>query len=337
MIIERYRSEYQQCRIPGLAATSSGNLIACYECRLADSDWAEIDLKLIKSTDGGKSWRRIKLIKGKGHTLNNPVLIVKNDVIHMLYLRDYKTLYHLTSSDEGENWSEEKEITYALEAAKYTTAAVGPGHGIVNSKGELVVPVWLAYNPDNEKAHLPSDVYSLYSKDDGATWHLGESVDNGILYNPNESAMALLSDGKILISMRNCDPRRERCFAVSDTGYSDWKNLHFDARFPDPMCMGSMTNGNGVICHINCCSKQLRQHLRLKYSSDDFKTIYEKEITGCGGYSDICVIGNTVYILYEETICFKDPKKDKEIWDINLCFTTAEIDFQDKNLLSFDV
>lgn len=327
MIIERYLSKYHMCRIPCIVATSSDSLIACYECRKTASDWAQIDIKLIKSTDGGKSWRCIKLIKGEGHTLNNPVLIVNGDVIHMLYLSEYKTLYHLTSFDDGETWTEKEDITAVFDGVSYTAAAVGPGHGIVTPKGDLVVPVWLAYNPDDDKAHKPSTVHTLYSKDNGATWHLGECIDGGIIYNPNESALALLNDGKVLISMRSEDPRRERCFAVSDTGYSGWRDLHFDPRFPDPMCMGSMANGDGAICHINCNSKQRRYHLTIKYSNDDFKTIYEKELTGCGGYSDICIIGNTAHILYEETLYFKEIIKDEGPWDINLCYTTAELDF----------
>ena len=76
MVIEKANSEYSTCRIPVLVMMKSGDLLACYECRKDFSDWAEIDLKIIKSTDGGNTWQTLHLIKGNGNTLNNPVFIV---------------------------------------------------------------------------------------------------------------------------------------------------------------------------------------------------------------------------------------------------------------------
>ena len=50
MLIEKINTEYREYRIPGLILTEKGTLIGYYECRDSTSDWARIDLKIIRST-----------------------------------------------------------------------------------------------------------------------------------------------------------------------------------------------------------------------------------------------------------------------------------------------
>ena len=64
MILEKIKTEYYMCRIPGLILTSKKSLVAYYECRSEYSDWAQIDIKVIRSVDGGKSFETVQLIKG---------------------------------------------------------------------------------------------------------------------------------------------------------------------------------------------------------------------------------------------------------------------------------
>lgn len=67
--------------------TQNGTLIAYYECRRADSDWADIDIKIIRSCDRGDNWETVDIIKSGSNTLNNPVMIVKDDTVHLLYCK----------------------------------------------------------------------------------------------------------------------------------------------------------------------------------------------------------------------------------------------------------
>ena len=47
MLIEKANGKtYSQCRIPGIVITENGTLLAYYECRKSNSDWAEIDIKI---------------------------------------------------------------------------------------------------------------------------------------------------------------------------------------------------------------------------------------------------------------------------------------------------
>ena len=103
MIIEKANTEYSTYRIPVLVMTAKGSLLACYECRKDYSDWAEIDLKIIKSTDAGETWRTLQVIRGNGKTLNNPVFIVKDDTVHFLYCENYKRVLYCKSTPLSEN------------------------------------------------------------------------------------------------------------------------------------------------------------------------------------------------------------------------------------------
>ncbi len=297
MVIEKVNNgDYSQCRIPGIVVTGSGTLLAYYECRKTISDWADIDIKIIRSTDDGNTWNTVKLYKGNGNTLNNPVMIVNGEEIHLLYLQSYKKLFHCKSVDDGITFSQPCEIELECKFF-YNAVAVGPGHGIVHA-GKMIVPVWFAQNHEDSFAHRPSVVATLYSTD-GEKWSFGEVIGKDILVNPSESALAIASDNKVLISIRNENPCRKRAFAFSDDGVNDWSELVFHEKIPDPVCMGSMCYDNEKIYHINCDSVADRENLTVKISSDCFKTFEKVFVDTPAGYSDIAIKNDKLYILYE--------------------------------------
>ena len=319
MIIEKHGGEYYHCRIPGIVCTEKGSLLAYYECRKTDSDWSEIDIKIIKSTDNGKSWSTVKLINGNGNTLNNPVMTVNDNTLHLLWCENYKKVFHSISYDNGESWSEPTDITKVFSNIEHTVVASGPGHGIITHNGTMLIPVWFALNREDDFAHTPSFISVLYSRDNGKTWCIGEIIKDSILKNPSECALGILSDNSVVMSIRNENECRLRCFAKSKNGYEDWCIIGFDERFPDPICQGSMANGDGVLCHINCDDKNVRKNLSLKITDDDFKTFRSVKIDDYGGYSDICIKSNTAYIIYEATT---DTKQE---YYVNLKFKTVII------------
>ncbi len=302
MIIEKSKTEYSCCRIPGLALTEKGTLLGYYECRSSTSDWAEIDLKIIRSTDGGERFETVLLVRGNGQTLNNPMITVKGSEVHFFYCENYKKLYHLVSFDDGKTFGTAKDISAVFENAGffYNVVAIGPGHGIVKD-GKIILPVWFAYNENKPKAHYPSFIATIYS-DDGENFNMGDVIGRDVLINPSECALAVTNDGKVLISIRNENPHRMRAFARSKTGFDSWHGLHFNACVPDPVCMGSMYTCDGKIYHINCESKNKRENLTVKISADGFKTFKRILIDEVGGYSDIAVNNGILYILYERDI-----------------------------------
>ena len=49
-------------------------------------------------------------------TVNNPMAIAgKDGLVHMVYCVEYARAFYMVSEDEGVNWSDPVEITYAME------------------------------------------------------------------------------------------------------------------------------------------------------------------------------------------------------------------------------
>ena len=162
----------------------------------------------------------------------------------------------------------------------------------------MVVPVWFAQNREIPEAHRPSVIATLYSTD-GECWHIGDTIGKDMLVNPSECALAVTTDNKVLISIRNENRCRQRAFAISDSGVDKWHGLCFKPQMPDPICMGSMCYKNGKIYHINCESETLRENLTVKISNDCFESFESISIDTPAGYSDIAVKNDNLYIIYE--------------------------------------
>ena len=300
MILEKNGVGYHTYRIPGLVRTERGTLIAYYECRASLSDWAQIDLKVVRSTDGGAHWDDVMILAGHGATLNNPVMITDGETVHFLYCKNYKELFYCRSTDDGAHFSEPVNKSAAFERAdiSYTVAAVGPGHGIKHGSN-LLAPVWFADNPENEKAHHPSYISTIVSDDGGESFRVGEIIGRALFRDASECALAIMPDGSILNSIRNVNAEKRRGLAVSANGFSDWQDVRLEPTLPDPVCMGSMTHLDGVIWHINCNSETKRENLTVRVSRDGMKTFESIPIADVAAYSDIAVSRDTLYILYE--------------------------------------
>ena len=306
-LIEKVGGRYAMCRIPGLVLTADKALISYYECRKGDtSDWDDIDIRINRSTDGGDCWQTVHVIESSGDTLNNPVIIADGNTLHLLYCRNYRRIYHAVSLNGGVSFSESREITEVADeiGVPFTVVAIGPGHGICNN-GRLIAPVWYANNPGDPKAHHPSFISTIYSDDGGENWHMGEIIGRDVLVDPSECALAVTAEGDLMISIRNECPEMMRALAYSKSGIDGWSTPILTPTLPDPVCQGSMDHANGRIYHVNCaCSTQMmRTNLTVKVSRDRFATFDEIFIDDEGGYADIAVDGDTVYVLYERAVC----------------------------------
>lgn len=301
MIVEKASGEYTDFRIPGIVVTEEGSLVRYCECRRSASDWADIDIKVSKSEDGGKGWETVLLIKSEGCTLNNPVMFVFGQKLIFLYCKNYREIWKCVSTDDGRSFGAPQRVNFESGIDFfYNVVALGPGHGIVHH-GRLLVPVWFAYNHQNEKAHHPSFISTFYSEDGGETFSVGEIIFKDLLKDPSECALAVTGENEILISIRHEGEERKRALAKSADGISAWRELRFEENLPDPICMGSMTHHSGRIYHSNCDSPHARKHLTVKISDDCFQTVQSIRISEEGGYSDIALWEDKLFVLYEKT------------------------------------
>ena len=301
MELEGINGEYRVCRIPGLIATSQKTLLAYYECRRGDSsDWAEIDLKLLRSADRGETWETVAVIKGEGDTLNNPVMIAEKNKLHFLFCKNYRQVFYAFSEDDGKSFSEPREIRDAFEGIDFffNAVAIGPGHGIVHG-GRLLIPVWFAYNKENPKAHHPSFVATLCSEDGGKHWFFGEILPTDGLIDPNESAIAVDAEGRVVLSIRHESPTRCRALMTSPSGVGEWTAPKLISGLTDPVCQGSMISRGNLLLHCNCDSDSRRRNLTVKALDVNFKVLSHLLLDEIGGYSDLAVIDDELFVLYE--------------------------------------
>lgn len=328
-------------RIPGVVVTPKGTVLAYAEARKNGSgDWGEIEVHLRRSTDGGKTWEPGKRIAHTGEriegnptkatggeseqTVNNPVAIVDREsgAIEFLYCINYARCYSMRSVDDGITWSVPMEITATFEPFRgkydWKVIATGPGHGIQLKSGRLVVPIWLAYGKAG--AHAPSAAGTIFSDDHGKTWQAGDLClpNEGEFGNPNETMIAELSDGRVMLVARSVSKASRKLVTTSADGARNWTTPVFHEQLWEPICMASIVaypGKPGTLIYSNPhtlaieadgtpkpAGRGKRENLAIKLSRDDGKTwdVNKTLDAGPSAYSDLAVLADgTVICLYE--------------------------------------
>ena len=297
--------------------TNKGTLLVYCEARAELSDWAMMDVLLQRSVDGGISFsEKVKIASGTQEhpTVNNPVMVQDlNGRIHFLYCEDYAVgegrLLRRFSDDDGLTWSEPIDITRFTMPEYRNALALGPGHGVSMKDGTLVFPLWMVPKRFQEPLHFhkPSEVSTIYSKDFGETWAVGELLPNTAeVVNPNETSLALTSDGRVYLNIRQLGTHRVK--AYSATGYSGWTEYAPDYSLPDPRCFGSVSSyddGEGpyALIFANCACQTERKNVVVRMSEDDGKTFPVSRVIDAerGGYVETAVdsVRDRIYVLYE--------------------------------------
>ena len=205
---------YHTYRIPAMITTPKGTLLAfCEGRRNSASDTGDIDVVLRRSFDGGKTWAAMqKLADMEDDTIGNPTPVFerKTGTIFLLLTRnpghtnekkivsgtyhDSRTVWIIRSRDDGATWTQPVEITAQTKRPDWTWYATGPGNGIQLRSGRLVIPCDHNRRDDGSRhSHI------IYSDDRGETWKIGAVAD----VQTNESAIAELKDGSLLLNMRS--------------------------------------------------------------------------------------------------------------------------------------
>jgi len=329
---------YHTYRIPALAVTSQGTVLAFCEGRKGGSgDAGNIDLLLKRSTDGGATWSAQQMLWDDGaNTCGNPCVVV-DGVTGVVWLlctwnrgedresqiidqtsQDTRRVFVLRSEDDGATWSRPTEITADVKRPEWTWYATGPGSGIQlrggPAKGRLVIPCdHIEADTRNYYSHV------VYSDDHGKSWRLGGRTPRPQV---NECQVAELADGRLLLNMRNYDPaQRRRQVAASDDGGATWQQQRFDAALVGPICQAALeyippaAEAPGTLLFMNPADAERRVRMTLRASFDEGRTWPHQTVLHAGpsAYSDLALLADgNVACLYEagergpyETIVFR--------------------------------
>ena len=324
---------YDVYHILGIVVTARGSVLAWCEARRGGGDWSDIAILLRRSTDDGRTWSparsivkvadpkpknpfalAVKGVNPDHVTYNNPVLIADRDgSVHMLFCLEYMRVFYQRSRDDGLTWSEPVEITSAFAAFTrhydWKVLATGPNHGIQLRTGRLVVPVWLSTGTGGN-AHRPSVTATITSDDGGETWQAGEiAVPNTSEWiNPNETVAVELSDGRVMLNVRNESKAHRRIVTTSRDGATGWSTPRFDEALLEPICMAGLVrydhDGRSLLLFSNPHNleggrestpepgkSRARKNVSVKVSRDEGGTWPVNKLLedGPSAYSDIAV------------------------------------------------
>lgn len=320
---------FASIRIPALAVTKSGALLALAEGRAKAADQAQNKIVLKRSTDGGRTWSKLQVLADDGaHSLNNPTVVVEQTTGRVLvmyqripgHLKEHSketatgyegpNVYHsfvLTSDDEGVTWSAPRNVTRGVKhPTGATTIASGPGVGIQLARGEhqgrLIIPF-------NEGPFGQWSVYAAWSDDRGETWHYGENVPDGYLVDEhgvkhgklNEVQMVELSDGTVRLNSRTGAGARFRKTALSRDGGATWTPATDVPELPEPACQASIIRWQDKLLFSGPLGAK-RAHGTLHLSRDDGQTwpVQRELVPGFFAYSVLGVLADgSLGCLYE--------------------------------------
>ncbi|MFM7058503.1 MAG: alpha/beta hydrolase fold domain-containing protein [Planctomycetota bacterium] len=327
-------------RIPAITRSARGTLLAVYDMRRrAGRDLQEdIDIGLSRSTDGGQSWDAPRVIMDQGqfgglpeelNGCSDPGIVVDQQTGEIFcfavwmhgksgrhqWVEDGSEpgfeigraaqLLLVSSTDDGLTWSAPQNLTRQLKPEALWLLAPAPQSGLCLADGTLVMPM----EARSGRGTLETFATIMVSRDHGRSWNLG----NPGVVSGNECQAARLSDGSIMLNVRN-DLERFRAVAVTRDLGQTWQPHPSSGRaLIEPNCNGSLVRvdfrdqdvDRHVLLFANPHSRTSRTMHTVQVSFDEGLTWPESHHwlldAGRGaGYASLVQIDNDhVGIVYE--------------------------------------
>lgn len=288
-------------RIPALATSPKGTLLAVYDMRrrMPRDLQEDIDIGLSRSADGGRTWESPRVIMDMGeygglpqeqNGCSDPGIIVDQKtgeiIVFAVWMNGQpgkhqwrgdgslpgyeigKTaqLLMVRSTDDGRTWSKPENLTRVLKKEAWWLLAPAPQQGINMPDGKLVMPM-----QGRDENGVPFATIMVRA-DHGKTWTLGAPAHS----RGNECQAARLSDGSIMLNIRNGTVKYRAVYVTKDLGQTWTAHSTHANTLIEPPANGSLFAFRNLLLFANAHSQTARTHHTLQVSLDDGKTWPEK-------------------------------------------------------------
>ena len=129
--------------------------------------------------------------------------------------------------------------------------------------------------PCNHVIGTEATNHVIYSDDHGKTWHLGGSTDP----KTDENQLVELSDGSLMLNIRNYREQGHRGISLSKDGGLTWSPVVSDPILIEPVCMASLIRYTEIpqftknrLLFSNPATQNERIKMTVRLSYDEGKT-----------------------------------------------------------------
>ncbi|WP_406380493.1 exo-alpha-sialidase [Streptomyces sp. NBC_01618] len=319
-------------RIPALAVTNGGDILASYDGRPSSMDAPGPNSVLQRrSTDGGKTWGEQTFVhEGKvevpitGYSDPSYMMDRHTGDVFNFHVKSFdkgfggsqpgvdpddRNALHAevsVSRDEGRTW-EHKVITADItDDLGWRSRFAASGQGIQLKYGEHAGRLIQQFTIINGAGAFQA--VSVYSDDHGKSWKAGKPVGVGM----DENKTVELSDGRVMLNSRDSHRSGYRKVTISEDGGVTYGEVTIDRELPDPTNNAAIVRAYPnapegsdrakVLLFSNAGSTSQRANGTIRMSFDDGETWPVSRVFQPGGmaYSTLATLPNgNIGLLYE--------------------------------------
>ncbi|MFF3288082.1 exo-alpha-sialidase [Streptomyces sp. NPDC003023] len=319
-------------RIPALAVTDSGDILASYDGRPSAMDAPGPNSVLQRrSTDGGSTWGEQTYVH-QGEVAapitgySDPSYITDRHTgdIFNFHVKSFdkgfgssrpgvdpddRNVLHAevsVSHDDGRTWEHEVITADITPDLGWRSRFAASGQGIQLKYGEHAGRLIQQFTIINAAGAFQA--VSVYSDDHGKSWKAGKPVGVGM----DENKTVELSDGRVMLNSRDSHRSGYRKVTVSEDGGVTYGEVTIDRELPDPTNNAAVVRAYPnapegsdrakVLLFSNAGSTSQRVNGTIRMSFDDGETWPVSRVFQPGGmaYSTLATLPNgNIGLLYE--------------------------------------